>query len=103
MRIGTILLASLALVIGGCGQKEPQTAAPSAAAQGNGAASDATRDANAAVARELPLAEQQDFEDAKRGLIGGGDDVVIDGAGGRRIWDTASFGFIQGDAPPSVN
>lgn len=55
------------------------------------------------MARELPLDDQQDFEDAKRGLIAGDGDVVITNAAGGPVWDTRAYAFVQGDAPPSVN
>jgi len=67
------------------------------------AATETTRAANARVADELPLADQQDFEDAARGRVAGDTEVVITNAAGQRIWDTSAYAFIQGDAPPSVN
>jgi alkyl sulfatase BDS1-like metallo-beta-lactamase superfamily hydrolase len=55
------------------------------------------------VARSLPLADAQDFEDARRGLVASDPDVVVEGARGQTIWDTGSYAFVQGDAPGSVN
>ncbi len=63
----------------------------------------ATAAANAAVANELPLADPQDFEDAKRGLVAGDGDVRVPGPGSTPIWDTTVFAFVTGDAPASVN
>jgi len=67
------------------------------------AASPATLAANRAVAEALPLAEAQDFEDARRGFIAKDDPLVIRRADGVPVWDFASFGFIDGDAPGTVN
>src|SRR6187455_2276056 len=68
----------------------------SADAGGRVAASAQTRTANAAVAAELPLADQQDFEDAGRGLIGGDGEVTITDAAGRVVWRTADYAFVTG-------
>ena len=54
--------------------------------------------------RRLPLANQQDFDDARRGLVLSDPDVVVPGPPGTPpIWDTRKFGFVEGDAPDSVN
>jgi len=72
-------------------------------ANGNTAASAATKENNDAVAKSLPLGDKQDFADAKRGLIGSEGDVIITAADGRRVWDSTVYSFIRGDAPASVN
>ncbi len=105
MQIRHVSIACLVIMlVAACGQRAervPPSGVPDA--QGNTAASDDTRAANERVARELPLADGQDFEDAKRGLIAGDGDVVVKNAAGETVWDTAAYGFVQGDAPPSVN
>ena len=99
----TVSMAVLSLVVA-CGAEPPQPAgAPGADAQGFSDPTQRTVDAQAAVARTLPLADAQDFEDAKRGLVASDPDFVVAGAGGERIWDTAAYAFVQGDAPDSVN
>jgi alkyl sulfatase BDS1-like metallo-beta-lactamase superfamily hydrolase len=105
MRSAAVLIAGSALVwLGACGAPEkPAARAPGADAHGATAATASTVAANAAVAAELPLADAQDFEDAKRGLVASDPDVLIEGPGGARIWDTAAYGFVTGDAPESVN
>ena len=70
---------------------------------GNTAPSAQTAARNASVAKSLPLADQQDFEDAKRGLIATDANLRVDGAEGNAIWDMPSYRFIDGDAPASVN
>jgi len=67
------------------------------------AASPQTAAANHEVARSLPLSDAQDFEDARRGLVASEPSLVIAGPDGTRYWDLASYDFVQGDAPASVN
>jgi alkyl sulfatase BDS1-like metallo-beta-lactamase superfamily hydrolase len=67
-------------------------------------ATDATREVNAAVAQQLPFADQQDFEDARRGLIDEGPATIRD-ARGHVVWDVEQYAFLKGDAgaPATVN
>jgi len=71
--------------------------------QGNSPATEATIQANAAVARELPLDDPRDFEDAQRGLIAAPEALRVKGPEGNFIWDRPSYDFIAGDAPDTVN
>ena len=99
----TLGATALALALA-CGGEPPQTAgAPSADAQGFTDPTQKTVAAQAVVARSLPLADQQDFEDARRGLVASDPRGRHPGAAGERIWDTAAYAFVQGDAPASVN
>jgi alkyl sulfatase BDS1-like metallo-beta-lactamase superfamily hydrolase len=92
-----LLLLSVVLVgVTACSRQEAPPAAGSAA-------SPSTLAANRAVAEALPLAEAQDFEDARRGFIAKDDPLVIRRADGVPVWDFASFGFIDGEAPGTVN
>jgi alkyl sulfatase BDS1-like metallo-beta-lactamase superfamily hydrolase len=90
------LLAAALLVACG-GRPQPATAVS------GGAATPLTEKANREVAASLPLGDQQDFEDARRGYIAADDPLVVPGPGGMKTWDFASYRFIDGDAPPSVN
>ena len=85
----------------------PETAPPAGPegpdARGHLPATEATRRANAAVATELPLADPQDFDDARRGLVARERDAVVKDASGRAVWDTRRYAFVDGDAPDSVN
>jgi alkyl sulfatase BDS1-like metallo-beta-lactamase superfamily hydrolase len=71
--------------------------------QGHSAPSSFTVDINRNVSRALPISDQQDFEDARRGFIATGKDVVVIDAGGAEVWNLPAYDFIQGDAPASVN
>ena len=62
-----------------------------------------TREHNRSVAGQLPLADQQDFEDATRGLIAADDQSIIKTADGKIVWDIPAYSFVAGEAPDSVN
>jgi alkyl sulfatase BDS1-like metallo-beta-lactamase superfamily hydrolase len=55
------------------------------------------------AAQFLPLSDARDFEDARRGLVASEPSLVIAGPDGTRYWDLASYDFVQGDGPASVN
>jgi alkyl sulfatase BDS1-like metallo-beta-lactamase superfamily hydrolase len=92
-KINLLLLA--AMVVVGLGL------AWAAAPDQGGGVSPATKKNNADFLEKLPLADKQDFEDAKRGFIaplsGNG---VIRNQEGRAVWDLSGFSFIKPDAAP---
>ena len=103
----TRIMLILALALSGCAKKKE---APTFAgtdlppdAAGNVAPSAQTAALNASVRERLPLDDPQDFEDAKRGLIASDAELRIAGRDGAPIWDMPAYGFVDGDAPPSVN
>ena len=52
----------------------------------------------------LPFADTQDFEDARRGLLGSLPDVEIRNEQGRVVWSLREYAFLAAeDAPPTVN
>lgn len=61
------------------------------------------REKHAAVQRSLPFENVDDFEAANRGFLGTLDEPTIKDADGKVIWDIASYDFLEGDAPLSVN
>ncbi|MEA2009747.1 MAG: alkyl sulfatase dimerization domain-containing protein [Actinomycetota bacterium] len=65
-------------------------------------ASDFTVRANAEVLEELPFADQTDFENARRGLIAEGSGQITR-SDGSVVWDIDKWGFLNGDAPDTVN
>jgi len=70
--------------------------------------SEATRTtvrSNDRVLEELPFADRQDFEDARRGFIATLSPMIIESTEGRPVWDMESFAFIarEAEAPSSVN
>ena len=62
-----------------------------------------TIERNREVAQTLALDDPRDFDDAQRGRIAQEQSVRVVDEEGRVIWDTASYEFIEGEAPDSVN
>lgn len=84
-------------------QGEPPVLEGSPGSQGNSPATAITASLNRAVAGELDIANQRDFEEATRGLIATDDELIISMADGSVVWDMPAYDFITGEAPPSVN
>jgi len=93
--VSTTGLLAVALIAGGCGR---DTGIGGSA----GAASEATRKANAQVASSLALDDPQDFEDARRGLIARPEGRIVSTDGTVMI-DFDEFKFVDGPAPDTVN
>ncbi len=91
------LVGLLAILVVACGGDEVVPGGE------RSAATEATREANQRVAAALPLQDQRDFEDARRGLIAAPGQLVIDGPGDVPVWDMPAYDFVQGEAPPTVN
>jgi len=62
----------------------------------------ATLKANEQFVQELKLDDQQDFEEAKRGLIARPTGQIL-GVDGSVLVDFDAFKFVEGKAPPTVN
>lgn len=91
-----LIVAALAVVLlmppGAVAQEGPKAATPE------------TAHANAAVLDQLPFANRQDYEDARRGFIATLPDIRIESPDGRTVWELKSYDFLmQSEAPPSVN
>lgn len=71
--------------------------------QGHTAPSAATIAANEAFAETLPLSDQQDWRDARRGFIAKPAALKIDDAQGETVWDMPAYDFVEGASPGSVN
>ena len=64
----------------------------------------ATLKANAELAKTLPFANRQDFDDAIRGFIGTTPDALVTGSGPRPVWSMKPYDFLkQNEAADSVN
>ncbi|MCR6478775.1 MBL fold metallo-hydrolase [Variovorax sp. ZS18.2.2] len=59
----------------------------------------ATLKANADMAKTLPFANRQDFEDAMRGLIGTVPDALVPGTGPRPVWSMKPYEFLKANEP----
>jgi alkyl sulfatase BDS1-like metallo-beta-lactamase superfamily hydrolase len=95
--VGVLLLG-----LSACGKQTVEVDS-SADKQGHSAPTAFTVAANRAVSKSLPLAGQQDFEDATRGFIGSDAEVVARNREGELVWNLPAYDFIEGDAPDSVN
>ncbi|NVM89548.1 alkyl sulfatase BDS1-like metallo-beta-lactamase superfamily hydrolase [Variovorax sp. SG517] len=58
-----------------------------------------TLQANADMAKTLPFANRQDFEDAMHGFVGTVPDALVPGAGARPVWSMKPYDFLKADAP----
>jgi len=65
-------------------------------------ATEATRAANRAALARMPLADQQSFEDARRGLIEALGDRLITRADGRVVWTLKGYEFLGSDQAPDT-
>ena len=64
----------------------------------------ATLKANSELAKTLPFANRQDFDDAIRGFIGTTPDALVTGSGPRPVWSMKPYDFLkQNEAADSVN
>ena len=92
----TVLATLLFLSLFGCNQGQEVITT-------DASATDATVKANRNFATELPLSDQQDFEDAMRGLVVQAPSLVIKNDLGGIIWSQDAFKFVEGEAPETVN
>ena len=64
----------------------------------------ATLKANADMAKTLPFANREDFDDAMRGFVGTVPDALVPGSGPRPVWTMKPYDFLkQNEAADSVN
>ncbi len=62
-----------------------------------------TTNANAKVLKILPIEDQQDFKEARRGFIAAEENLKVENSKLGTIWDQSAYDFIKGKAPASVN
>ena len=67
------------------------------------AASESTRQHNAALLEFLPFEDTQDVENAQRGFIAKLETGKVAAANGSVSYDTTQFEFLEGDSPDTVN
>ena len=65
-------------------------------------ANEATRAANRAALAHLPLADQQSFEDARRGFIEALGDQLITRPDGRLVWTLQGYEFLSSETAPDT-
>ena len=102
IRITISGLVFLCLISSGC-EKVPLELGPDADSQGHSKASEFTVKANAEVLNELAFHDQQDFEDARRGLIVSDPDFQVRNERGELVWNQPAYSFMGDVVPPTVN
>ena len=90
MKILSLTLGALAL------------ATSAQAAPPEGVATEATKRVNATVAAKLPITDQTDFENARKGFLAKIEEPILN-ADGSVSWDPKQFDFVKSDAPDTVN
>jgi len=58
---------------------------------------------NSALLQKLPFSDTQDFDDTTRGLIASRTPNAVTADDGTVLWDNDTYGFLQGEAPDTVN
>ncbi|WP_298890716.1 alkyl sulfatase dimerization domain-containing protein [uncultured Serinicoccus sp.] len=58
---------------------------------------------NADLASTLPMGDDRDVEDARRGWLGGLDPAVVRTDSGRVVWDNEAYAFLDAPTPACVN
>ncbi|MDA8735391.1 MBL fold metallo-hydrolase [Porticoccaceae bacterium] len=66
-------------------------------------ASEFTIASNKTFADNLDLDNQQDFKDARHGMIAEAPNTALISKSGVQVWDAGAYDFIQGEAPDTVN
>lgn len=92
-----LALASAAIALAAC-----KPASQPAASDSQTDVTAAVRQANAATAASLNLADPGSFEQARRGFIAAPTGQIKDTAGAV-IWDFDAFAFVKGESPATVN
>ena len=83
-------------LLAGCGQ-------PHQSSRIESDASKYTIASNQQFADNLNIDHQQDFEDARRGMVAAAPNETMVSTTGVKIWDAAAYDFVQGEAPETVN
>ena len=59
--------------------------------------------ATSSLLTNLNIDHQQDFEDARRGMVAAAPNESMVSTKGVKTWDAAAYDFVQGEAPDTVN
>lgn len=68
-----------------------------------GIATQSTKTSNEQVAERLPISDQSDFRDARRGKLGAINAPAILNEDGGVVWSIAQYEFLDGESPDTVN
>lgn len=105
MRFLYLIQLCLVIALAGCTNQEADTQAAdgSVIVPQAGVATEATAEANAAIAERLPLDNRIDFENAERGFLAKIEADEILNEDGSVAWSNTRFDFLEGAAPDTVN
>lgn len=81
---------------------EPLRPSQTSGPPGAEAATEPTRACQHAARRWLPMADQQSFDDARRGFIADIPPGVITRSNGAPVWNLAAYGFLAEESPPDT-
>lgn len=98
-----IILILCTYILVACGGTSTELWDEKADAKGHSAPTPITASLNQKAFESLPFADQQDFEDAKKGFIDADPDLKAQDPYGDLIWDMPAFNFVNGESPDSVN
>ncbi len=99
-----LTIATLCLVLASCAEHEQSPDVTQVWSEPPaGIATEATRRVNISVGEALPLADQSEYADARRGFVARIEAGSIQNDDGAVVWDIPQFEFLQGPAPDTVN
>ncbi|NKY87324.1 alkyl/aryl-sulfatase [Nocardia veterana] len=55
------------------------------------------------ASQTFPFADEQDFEDARRGFVAALEPGVVKNSAGEVVWDSDAYAFLDQDCPPTVH
>ena len=73
---------------------EPQSRKP---------ATDRTARRNREATASLPFADEEDFAEARRGLVAAFEPAIVKDADGRVVWELGSYDFLEDDCPDTAH
>jgi alkyl sulfatase BDS1-like metallo-beta-lactamase superfamily hydrolase len=102
--ISSACLALALSLLAGCTDTPPPVPRETGAdAAGHVAATSATLAHHANLLKQLPLDDQTDFEQARRGFLAAPKSLQVTTAAGEVAWNLPAYSFIEGEAPETVN
>lgn len=102
--ISSACLALALSHLAGCSDTPPPVPRETGAdAAGHVAATPATLAQHANLRKQLPLDDQTDFQQARRGFIAAPKSLQVSTAAGEVAWNLPAYSFIEGEAPETVN
>lgn len=96
-------LLALFVLLAACSGDQKTRPESGADAAGHTPPTQMTVEANTKAAQALPLSDERDFDDCRRGLIAAAPNLQVKDDQGQALWNQPAYDFVQGAAPASVN